>query len=215
MIKKIIKALCNTNIQRVSKYQHASFDIFDTLIIRECKQPTKIFELTEEKYNTITGSNLKCFKQFRIQVEAKLRETNTEISINDIYNSIANKYGCKISNTLKDLELETEFEQCTANPQIADFFNQYAVNHETFIVSDMYLPSSFIKEILKKNKIAHYSQIYISCEYGKTKRNRELFKQVVCDNALNKKELIHVGDNFVSDYVNPKILGIQACLISE
>ena len=169
----------------------------------------------EEKYNKINGTNLENFRQIRILAESRLREKNIEITINDIYNSIANKYGCKISNTLKTLEFETEFEQCIANPKIVDLYNQYAKLHEVFIVSDMYLPSCFIKEILAKNNISHFSKIYISCDYGKTKRNRKLFEQVVNENSLNKKETIHLGDNFISDYVNPRLIGIHSCLITE
>ena len=215
VIKKITPFLCNTDVQCVEKYEHASFDIFDTLIIRKCKQPAKIFDIVEEKYNKLNGTNLENFRQLRILVEAQLRSKNAEITINDIYSSIANKYGCRISDTLKDLELETELEQCVANPQIIDLYNQYALHHEVFLVSDMYLPSCFIKKILTKNNILHFSKIYISCEYGKTKRNRKLFEQVICENSLNKKEIIHLGDNFISDYVNPRLIGIHSCLITE
>jgi hypothetical protein len=99
VIKKITPFLCNTDVQCVEKYEHASFDIFDTLIIRKCKQPAKIFDIVEEKYNKLNGTNLENFRQLRILVEAQLRTKNAEITINDIYSSIANKYGCRISDT--------------------------------------------------------------------------------------------------------------------
>ena len=48
------------------------------------------------------------------------------------------------------------------------------------------------------------------------KSNKEilfLFNHI--ENSLNKKETIHLGDNFISDYVNPRLIGIHSCLITE
>lgn len=216
MIKKIKKFFFNTDVRCIINYQYASFDVFDTLIFRKCKLPHLVFDLVESKINDLGCCGLvQNFKNNRMAIEMSLRKRNVEVSLNEIYDEIKNKYGAVTSRILKDLEIETELEQCVANPQMVKIYNAYAQNHDVFITSDMYLPASVITEILQKNNIRLPKKMYISCEHRKTKRNRQLFKLVLRENLLRGHELIHIGDNVVSDYINPKLVGMRSCLYVE
>ena len=184
MLKKIKSLFLSTNIESVLNYKHASFDIFDTLIKRKCGRPSVIFDLVEQKYNNLGKGVVRNYKKYRIESESILRNRQVEVSLDEIYNSLSNEYGERVSLLLKSLEIETELDQCVANKNLVEFYNSYVNTNGAFIISDMYLPMSVIEEILKKNGIFMPIKVYISCEYGKTKRNRLLYEQVVAEQRI-------------------------------
>ena len=46
-----------------------SFDVFDTLIKRNCANPTDIFTITEKRFNRQNGDKITGFKKARIEEE--------------------------------------------------------------------------------------------------------------------------------------------------
>lgn len=196
------------------KYKYASFDIFDTLIIRKCGSAKEIFNLTKNKFEQTNHLEFD-FNNIRIDAEKVARKSlgKDEITLEDIYKIIGNIIGNDIAEKLMEVEISIELEQCIANNKIVTIYNQFALTHDVYILSDMYLPEKIINQILMKNEIIPPKKIYISSEYQKTKRNRELYKLLLLEQNINKKELIHVGDNFISDYINPLLLGISSLWI--
>ena len=69
-----------------------SFDIFDTLIKRNCYKPTDIFEIVEIQYNQTNKNNkIQDFKNIRINAEKNARNKNKnseDITIDEIYDEI-------------------------------------------------------------------------------------------------------------------------------
>ena len=66
-----------------------SFDVFDTLVVRNVSVPEDIFELTAIRYNRLyPQENLPAnFCQIRIDAEKSAREKNgkCEVTLNEIY----------------------------------------------------------------------------------------------------------------------------------
>lgn len=209
------KIFFDVDLKKILNFEHASFDVFDTLIVRKCRMPVIVFDLVEDRYNKMGRGIIANFRDMRVKAEAMLRSNRAEVTLNDIYESLQGVLGREKSLVLKDLEIETELDQCVANKRVVDFYNEFVQKNDAMIISDMYLPASIIGEILKKNAIETPSKIYVSCEYGKTKRNRKLFEHVLSERSLNCKDVIHVGDNFISDYRNPRKVGMHSCLIVE
>ena len=86
-IKKITK--------KISRYDNVSFDIFDTLIKRNCEKPDDIFEISQKRYNNISNAKISNFRNLRINAEIEARNTSKdeEITLSDIYNNI-NEFTC-------------------------------------------------------------------------------------------------------------------------
>lgn len=66
------------------------------------------------------------------------------------------------------------------------------------ITSDMYLSKAFLSELLQKNGYGGYEELYVSCEYEKSKAEGSLY-EVVKRAYPDTDSMIHVGDNPVSD----------------
>lgn len=200
-------------------YKVISFDIFDTLIVRQCGNPLNIFNIVQDLYFEETGIIISDFYQYRIEAERMVRSVKgkEEITIDDIYRSLVRNYDLKTCEKLKNLEISVEVEQCIAVPEVVDIYN-LCIEDESknvFVISDMYLPMYSIKQILNKNGIKQPCKIYLSCKEQVTKRKGGLFKLLMKENHLEAKDILHIGDNFRSDFLMANLLGMHAFLIEK
>lgn len=209
-VKKIIYATKAKGydglINILESYEYISFDMFDTLIKRDLRNPEDIFEIMEHK----TG--ISEFKRKRIDVEKRLRnESNCgEVSLNEIYNEL------KLPKDIMQLEIELEMKFCTKNIPIAIIYNKLLnQGKKIYITSDMYLPKETIEEILKQNDYVGYDEIYLSSDRKARKTSGGLFEILLNDNNLNADQLIHVGDAIGADYMIPKKYNIKSILIKK
>lgn len=186
-----------------------SFDVFDTLIKRNCANPTDIFTITEKRFNRQNGDKITGFKKARIEAEryARTLEETGEINFDAIYDNLDFPHKDK----LKQLELLCEEAYCVPNKRLKAIYD-YCVEKEKTIVciSDMYLPSEEIRKILKNAGYQNVKKIYVSNEYKKTKRKGNLFDEALKDFSLKSSQLVHIGDSWRSDYLMPKMKGIKA-----
>lgn len=143
-----------------------SWDCFDTLIARNLVSPKSIFKIVGEK---IGDSD---FVNKRINAEK-----NSDGTYLGIYKNLP--------NIKKEIELEEEWKNCYPIVE-----NMKKVKDGDYIVSDMYLPKSFIQELLKKCGLNKNVEIIV------TKNGK--FKGYVWD-TLKDKINEHTGDNLFSD----------------
>jgi predicted HAD superfamily hydrolase len=176
-----------------------SFDIFDTLLLRDFYYPIDVFKYIEESYG------IKDFQKRRVAAEIECRNTtdNEEIEYKDIYKIL--------SDIDPEIELSVELECCLLNPEIKKQYN-FALEQEKKIIaiSDMYLDESFIQKLLEKCGYHNIYKIYVSSRYGKRKSTGSLYKYVLSDLEIDASDVLHIGDNFKSDYLNAKNMGIIA-----
>ena len=66
--------------------------------------------------------------------------------------------------------------------------------------SDMYLPLDVIEQILKTNGFNEIDKIYLSCEEMKTKSTGNLYEKVIKEENIEPSNIVHIGDNYRSDY---------------
>ena len=193
----------------IDKYDTISFDIFDTLLLRNVYQPTDIFKIlaceVQEKYNVDD------FYQIRIdsEKEARLQCENMECTFDDIYEIVSKKVNINPSK-IKKMELDLENKFIIANPFMKNIFD-YAIkkNKKVICISDMYLGKEYIEKLLSSsgyNKIP----IYVSNEYKVNKGNLQLFEVARKDLNLDKKKWLHIGDNKIADYDKPLEYGINS-----
>lgn len=187
--------------QQIDKHKVISFDIFDTLLLRPYIQPTDLFEHLGRL------NNIENFKEIRIKAEKEARKVcshKEDISIDDIYKQIPNDL-----QFLKDKEQSLELKVLIPNFEMLDVYN-YAIeqNKIVIITSDMYLHTEFLEKILQKNGFNGYHKIYISSDIQKGK-GKHLFNYILKDLRENPQNILHIGDNKLSDYNKPISLGMS------
>lgn len=196
-------------------YKIYSFDIFDTLVTRVFLKPVDLFyELGHIlKNEKIINVNPEKFKQDRIDAEAKARKnTNLEdITFNEIYEYL---YDYKNLELIKKKEIELEIKAAVPIRENIEILNQYlSLGKKVIIISDMYLDKCVLKEILLKVGVNLKGvDIYVSSQYGLTKRTGNLFKKICETNGILFNEILHIGNDKKADYIGAKINNIDCFL---
>jgi|GEM_PF-1352389 len=222
-IKLKVKKICGDilareiDINNLAKcnYKCISFDIFDTLIVRCVDKPTDIFVLVENEYNRKHPENsISNFKIKRVAAEKAAREASEyeEVTLDDIYERLdfSNK------NDLKECELAIEYLFCEANKELKPIYDQLIAQSVCVVItSDMYLPESFVRKLLYRCGYVGYAELYLSSVKRATKRSSHLFEQILQEQNISARELLHVGDDFAADFLGAKKCGINSILYRE
>lgn len=210
---QIIEAIRNPKTKVVS------FDVFDTLVLRPFWVPSDLFMfLDKEASELFHTSDIIRFSEFRrsyeLEARDKIKESGKEdLTITDIYNYIADDspYPTDVLNSLMEKEKELEFRFCYARSSTQQLV-QAAVSSGKHViaVSDMYLPTEFIKSLLENCGINSIERIFVSGEIGLTKRSGHLYEHVAEEMGVRCQEIVHIGDNAKTDVRVPRKMSIRA-----
>ena len=194
-------------VELLSKYHTVSFDIFDTLIFRPFSEPTDLFYFVGDALGVMD------FKRIRMEVEQKARQKrfekykDYEVTLSEIWELMEKETGISASKGM-EIEMQMELKYCYANPFMQSVFNKMQeMGKQVIIISDMYLPKSFLHQMLEKNGYKGITHLYSSCEYRKSKAKGDLFSFVIKDCEIAGLS-IHVGDNVHSDVKMAKKAGV-------
>ena len=191
----------------------ASFDIFDTTLIRKCGKPGNIFYILTHRLYPGDKAKREDFLLWRMgaESEARRRKSGKDVTIEDIYNGDELKgFGEYTTAQLIEAEKCVEAENLIANPAIRDIIKKKRKEGYTIsFISDMYMPSDFLKEVLEREGcIEHFETVYVSCEWNARKSNGALYKKL--KEKLKPQHWEHFGDHPVSDVKMAKHYGIKA-----
>ena len=210
---------------KIDNYEIFSFDIFDTVIFRSVDKPKEIFEILYDEFRkTIYQECILIkeeFREMRILAEDKARinkkkfissDLDPEVTLPEIYDEF--KYLANYKEKLMKLELDIEKKNIFCNPVIynlIEYLNKR--NKKIIFISDMYLTKIDIQEILINAGINlnYIDNIFVSCEYMKSKNSGKLYKEVLDYYNLKSDEIFHIGDNEVGDVEGANINGIKYC----
>lgn len=197
----------NNLIKLCQQYDYISFDLYDTLIRRNVAKPADVFDLIAESF---TQNRLKA------EIKARKKKAPLEVNLNDIYQELALKYSEQECAFYKKSEIDIEKNITCRNTYLHEIYNTCLKNGKhIFITTDMYLPIDVIREILSKNGYSDYEKLYLSSELGLTKYSGSLFRYILDDNKIAPKQLLHIGDNFLTDILRPKMKGIKTYRIKR
>jgi hypothetical protein len=170
----------------------SSFDLFDTLIARRCYEPLEVFSIVERR------SGVSGFALRRRQVEAQLFGRRL-YGLDDIYAQLAQEEGWtpQMTQVLRLMELAAEWDNIYPIRDVCAL-----VRHRDIIISDMYLPLSFIREVVTKKCGLGENEIILS-NYGK-------HLGVVWPRLLERYDILrHFGDNLHGDIASPMKSGVE------
>ncbi len=195
----------NDFMKAISEVEVVSFDIFDTLIVRLYRQPTDLFLHLETSTGNIG------FKDARILAEQVAREKAFsegvhEVTLDQIYQQMHPSYV-----PMREKEIELERLACKANPEMMKVY-QAALQQgkRIFISSDMYLPKETIEQILQNAGYTGYEKLILSSETMRPKYTMEMYEDLLAESGVQPQKILHIGDNYETDYENAKKSGIQA-----
>ena len=195
-----------------------SFDIFDTLIVRPFLYPKDLFIFLNEDYRKMSNNLAIDFSKIREDCEVIAREENNlqkkeEVTLDRIYEIIEEQYSVpnKITQVLKQKEIELELRFCRKRETAYSLYKlaKY-LGKRVICTSDMYLPLEVIKKILNKNGYNEIDKVYLSCELMKTKATGSLYEYVIQEEGVFANNIVHIGDNYYSDYEIAKKMNINS-----
>lgn len=195
----------------------ASFDIFDTTLIRKCGKPENIFYILAHRLYPSDKAKREDFLLWRKGAESEARRCtpDKDVTIDDIYNSDELKGFAEYTPTqLIEAEQMVESENLIANPAIKEIICRKREQGYTIcFISDMYLPSAILKEVLEREDCIKSNEfVYVSCEWNARKSNGALYKKL--KEQLKPQQWEHYGDHPVSDVKMAKHYGIKATKVN-
>ncbi len=219
------KTAWNDNLEKLKKEiidektQVVSFDIFDTLIMRPFWSPIDLFTFLNKYFREINKTETGIdFSKIRVEAEKVAREKlvknnnkREEITLDEIYQEIQNVINVDndIIEKMKNKEQELEIRFCTTRKVAKEIYElaKY-LGKKVICTSDMYLPIETIEKMINKNGY-YVEKIYLSSEIGLTKFHKDLYDYVAKDLKIEPSKIVHIGDNYFSDYENAVKYGIN------
>ncbi|MBR4592425.1 MAG: HAD-IA family hydrolase [Elusimicrobiaceae bacterium] len=192
--------------QQIDKAEVISFDLFDTLLLRPYVQPEDVFVHLGLLHNVTN------FKNIRLWAFAQARATYCvngidEVTLDEIYEFMPED--CKF---MQNHELAFEKRILQANAEMKEVWDYArAKNKKVIVVSDMYLPEQFLKEILAEKGFAP-DELFVSSTYKQLKGRGPLYQIVLDKLQVSPTSILHVGDNPHSDVKKAQEYGWQAVL---
>lgn len=199
----------------IKKAKIVSFDIYDTLVVRNVLKPTDIFKIVELRAPDELSITIAGFENKRILAERIARKNKkTEVTLKDIYDNL--DYTCELSRKIMNFEMQIELEYSQARSDIKSVYD-YCCEHKKriAITTDIYLPKEYIKSLLNKCGYRNYEWLFVSSDVGYRKRNGSLFTYLISAVKVNPKEIIHIGDNRKSDFIQARIKGIKSYQVNK
>ncbi len=196
-----------------------SFDLFDTLVIRNVLVPTDVFHYLNEDARRLARASTLNFATQRIKAEKAVchRFQNMGLmqdpSLEMIYNEFAEQTGVSqaIIDNLVQMEISAEISFCQARKPLQALL-QYALQQgkPVIICTDTYLPSAAIKSLVVKTGYPASLRVFASNEIGCTKKHGTLFPHVARELGFASEEILHIGDNANSDVRKAEAAGWKA-----
>ena len=184
----------------IDRYKYFFFDVFDTAIIRLFEKPVDLFKYV----GFITRSSK--FENLRIDQERKTREKHVgrkDVKSEEIYRDFRG------ADQLSETSAELTF--CVAHPETLAFYaDLVAKGKKIYFVSDMYLDRATVAAILHKNGFNHYENIFVSSEDDFIKGDGSRFTWLKSTIPDSVGKTIHIGDNHISDFAQPRRHGYDA-----
>lgn len=195
-----------------------SFDIFDTLIFRPFVVPSDLFFAVGQKLGYMDFENIRKIMEWSARKKAYGKTNSYEVTLEQIYEELEYQAGVPKAAGM-NTEIETELEFCFGNPYMQEVFQILnreleGTDKKIICVSDMYLPSLVLKQLLVKCGFQGIHEVYVSCEAGASKSEGSLFgaveEKIRAERNLTAAEpliFVHIGDNPISDWIRAKESG--------
>jgi len=213
---------------RLGRVRCVSFDVFDTLLARCIEPPDAVLErLAQLVADKLPAHSSAQVLAARREAEHALRqemlaqgldhECHHDTLVQAWVTRLAGQRDVLLEAFIHTQERRLETLALAAKPgavALLGWLRQQQVR--VIAVSDMYLGHDHVYALLDACGLgALIDQVYVSSEFGLGKYSGRLHSQVLALEGLQPAQVVHVGDNLVSDMRAPLRLGIEAVFLDE
>lgn len=196
----------------------ASFDIFDTTLIRKCGVPENIFYLLSKQIYPDNEALQNSFYLWRRRAESNAMTNlqNPYLTLEEIYTEFDSlSFPGRNADELMQLELELEMQNLIANTAIKNLIQQKKqAGYTICFISDMYLSSRILKDKLIEQECATpEDMVFVSCEMKASKNHNGDLYQCVRNQLSGITHWEHYGDNRCGDYKRAFRQGVKGILV--
>ncbi len=194
---------------KIEDAEVVSFDFFDTLFMRSVCNPRDIFRLLEaksrERWEAETG-----YTEIRNKAKEKLSE---DYSLDELYLQIEDlsKMPHSIIEAIKERELTLERKLLIPREKVLSALRfAQEKGKEVYIISDMYLPEEFYRDVLGLYAIElPEGHILLSNILHRTKADGSMW-EYYSEKIVKNRKALHVGDHQKADIEEPKRCNLEA-----
>lgn len=198
----------------IDRHDVITFDIFDTLLVRNVQRPDDIFKIVEKRLENV-GFKYK-FKEMRDYSQSLAYEKYIYPTYSQIYSIMQELYGLsdEVADFIKQMELDTEREFADVRKTIQNMITYaYRAGKKVFLLSDMYLGKTEIEYILNKFGFNGVLDIYVSCDLKKRKWPGGDIFEWLKDKHGHENRYLHIGDSIGADIEKAEEHGVDAFYI--
>ncbi|WP_240315550.1 HAD family hydrolase [Aquimarina longa] len=218
---------------KINDFDHFSFDLWLTLIKSNPEFKNKRSELFREFFEIELPIEevIKVVRKFDVLCNTINERTGFNINTFEIYCLILNELKIDMmtinSDRLQDFYEETEslfmeYKPVLLNTAIHTLFDDIVRQEKTInILSNTgFIKGNTLRKLLSYYDLEHYFsfQIY-SDEVEYSKPNKEIYSLVYTkaneNKSIVKNKIIHIGDNYISDYTGALNFGFNAFLYEK
>ena len=210
-----------------------SLDIFDTLLVRRVHDPDlvklPVARFIAEKAAcaglTITWKEVQALRD---SVEAGQRARNgkshpdheanyDEFMPEALRQIFGQAYSADLFDAVADYEMNMECAVLTPRVALVDWIRTLKEkNKKVILVSDIYLPSEYLKRLVQNKGLSGYvTNVVSSADSFRAKASGAGFQILREKYGLEPDRWLHIGDNIISDGARPTELGIEALVIHD
>ncbi|RUM47162.1 MAG: hypothetical protein DSY80_01140, partial [Desulfocapsa sp.] len=228
-----LSSLIRRGKEIASSVDTVSFDLFDTLLIRRIHDPDlvklpvarfvadmailqglkwteegvqKLRDSIEKRHRKETGES---FDDHEACYPRYMQEMLAEIFGEDVDEALFDK--------VADYEVAMENSMLVPRSQFIDWLEELKEQgKKILIISDIYLPASYLKRFVEHAGFSHLcDDVISSADTFLAKASGKAFPLIQEKHKLDKSRWLHVGDNPISDGLRPLEFGIQALVLHD
>lgn len=201
----------------------ASFDVFDTLLVRVQARPADLFaqlgaELARDGVKVPPPVEFARLRQ-RVELAARRGAPGGEATLEEIHAALAAALGWDAAAraTARQRELALEERSLKAVPVMLGRLRAARASADAvWFFSDMYLPADFIEGVLRREGFFREGdRLFVSGEHRASKHRGDLFAEARKQAGRPITDWLHVGDNPHGDDLMPRAEGIRTELRRE
>jgi FMN phosphatase YigB (HAD superfamily) len=200
-----------------------SLDVFDTMVWRQAPEPVDVFPIVGHRMSRVgllaPHVTPRIFQKLRVAAEERARARRdeggggVEVALRDIY---AEMPPFLVNGTTPDdlaaVELAVEGEVLVPDLDVIELVRAArSQGKQVVAVSDTYLSEAELRALLEPSFSGDTAldRVYSSSDRGVGKTSG-MFEIVLQELGVAPRQLVHVGDNELSDVESPSKLGIPA-----
>ncbi len=209
-------------LRELEQVDVVSFDIFDTALFRYVDHPVDVFlhferlpAFAAHRYNQAISRKRLLAEQAVRPIAARLIGSH-EVNLYEIYQVFCEQNGIpqEFAASFTDAEEDLELQLCAPNPAIVALYRAaVGLGKRVIFVSDTYHRDCFLLRLLNAHGYAAVKEdLFASSHLRKSKQSGLLFPHVVQALGVQPGRMLHVGDHPISDFREPKAMGIRSIL---